>query len=52
MPSGNSPSGEAAQMPASATSNRGLGRVLPMESGDKSGRNFMTITHIIISQYA
>ena len=26
MPSGNSPSGEAAQMPASATSKRGLGR--------------------------
>ena len=26
MPNGNSPSGEAAQMPASATSKRGLGR--------------------------
>ena len=26
MPNGNSPSREAAQMPASATSNRGLGR--------------------------
>ena len=26
MPSGNSPSGEAAQMPASITSKRGLGR--------------------------
>ena len=26
MPSGNSPSGEAAQMPASATSKRGLSR--------------------------
>ena len=29
MPSGNSPSGEAAQTPASTTSKRGLGREAP-----------------------
>ena len=29
MPNGNSPSGEAAQMPAFATSKRGLGREAP-----------------------
>ena len=29
MPNGNSPSGKAAQMPASATSKRGLGREAP-----------------------
>ena len=29
MPNGNSPSGEAAQTPASATSKRGLGREAP-----------------------
>ena len=41
MPNGNSPSGEAAQTPASATSKRGLGREAPpaLLRGQSEGTN-------------